>query len=346
MVGGLGGLGGLGGAGAGGLGGQAGSGMAGAPSAPKLSQTGLFTARGTTPGELVLAPGVREFEPKYWLWSDAADKKRYVYLPPDAKIDTTDADHWVFPPGTKLWKSFIKDTRLVETRLIEFTAAGANAVRYATYYWPMADSTDADLVPYEDQYRDAGMTTHDVPNGYACERCHDTLKDHALGFSAIQLNHDRPGVTLQTLLDEDLLTVPIATTIGLPGEDQATQEALGYLHANCGNCHNDSPGLPKENVPEPQMLLRLSVADETLEDTGTFATAINQRATASDEIGANLYRIMGGDQGGNPMSSVLLYRINQRGIEYQMPPIGTTDLDMAGIELITDWVESLPPPTP
>jgi hypothetical protein len=339
-----GGLGGLGGAGAGGLGGQASGGMGGAASAAKLSETGLFTARGTAPGELVLATGVRAFEPKYKLWSDDADKKRYVYLPPNAKIDTTDADHWVLPPGTKLWKSFIKDDRLVETRLIEFTPAGENAVRYATYYWPMADSTDADLVPYEEQYRNAGMTTHDIPNGPTCERCHNTLKDRALGFSAFQLNHSTPGsVTLQQLLDEDLLTVPVSTTNGLAGEPQLTQDALGYLHANCGNCHNDSDGIPVENVPEPQMFLRLSMADQSLEETDTWLTAINRATTASTDLGLD-YRILGG---GSLEESAIYHRMGLRMSEGdQMPPIGSEIVDMEGRELIGAWIESLPPPSP
>jgi hypothetical protein len=336
------GLGGLGGAGAGGLGGQAAGGMAGAPSPAKLSETGLFTARGTAPGELVLAEGVRAFEPKYKLWSDGADKKRYVYLPPGAKIDTTDADHWVLPPGTKLWKSFIMGERLVETRLIEFTPAGGNAVRYATYYWTMADSTDADLVPYEEQYRNAGMTTHDIPNGPTCERCHNTLKDHALGFGAFQLNHSTPGsVTLQQLLDEELLTVPIPTTNGLAGEPQLTQDALGYLHANCGNCHNDSPGIPVENVPEPQMFLRLSVADQSLEQTDTWLTAINRATTASADLGLD-YRILGG---GALEESAIYHRMGLRMSEGdQMPPIGSEIVDMEGRELIGTWIDSLPSP--
>src|SRR5688572_15557345 len=64
-----------------------------------LSETGLFTAR--VDGQLMLAEGVREFQPKYALWSDGALKNRYIYLPPGTQIDTSDEDHWVFPAGTK-----------------------------------------------------------------------------------------------------------------------------------------------------------------------------------------------------------------------------------------------------
>jgi len=308
-----------------------------------LSETGLFTARGAEPGELILADGVREFEPLYWLWSDGAEKYRYVYLPPGTQIDTTDPDHWVFPVGTKLWKSFIVDGQLIETRLIEWIPGPPNEVRYGAYHWMTATDTDAVLLqPYAQARRMANGTMHEIPNGYACERCHNATNDRALGFAALQLNHNRPGVTLQTLLDENLLTVPISTSIAVPGADQLTKDALGYLHANCGNCHNNKDGLSLEAVPEPQMLLRLSVNDLTLEDTDTFATAINQLGTASQEIGYT-YRI----EGGNPMMSLVWYRMSQRGIEYQMPPIASAVPDTdGGMATIEAWIQSLPAPPP
>jgi hypothetical protein len=328
----------------GGMSGMAGSaGMAGDENLPplNLSETGLFTARGAAPGELVLGPGVREFEPRYWLWSDGSDKNRYVYLPPGTQIDTTDPDHWVFPLGTKLWKSFIRDGQLVETRLLERFGAGVNEFRYATYIWETATATDATRMGYRNQRIDAAGTPHDIPNGQACERCHNALEDHALGFSALQLNHNLPGVTLQTLLDEGLLTTPISTSIGIPGADQATRDALGYLHANCGNCHNDSPGLPEASVPPPQMLLRVLIGDTTPEQTGAYRTAVNQRTTASPELQIE-YRIRGGST--VERESALWFRMNQRMIEDQMPPIATELQDPTGLATITSWIQSLPPP--
>jgi hypothetical protein len=334
------GSGGLAGGGAGGMAGAAGmSGNGGQANLPPaaLSETGLFTAR--VNGELTLAPGVREFEPKYWLWSDGLDKKRYIQLPAGAKIDTTDADHWVFPEGTKLWKSFIHEGQLVETRLIERIGAAPDGFRYSTYVWDAADAMDARRMEYLDLWVDAANTPHDIPNGLMCERCHNGLKDRVLGFSALQLNHDRPGVTLKTLLDENLLTVPISLDIKMPG-DEATQNALGYLHANCSNCHNDSPGIPLENVPAPQMLLRVSVNDTTLEATDTYKTAINQLGTAVDENNPGRRRI----EGGNSAQSLVLLRMGNRGSEYQMPPIGSELKDMTAIEQLQTWITSLSPP--
>lgn len=309
-----------------------------------LSETGLFTAR--VGGQLMLGDGVREFQPRYALWSDGALKNRYIYLPPGTQIDTEDPDHWVFPAGTKLWKSFSVGEQLVETRLIERLGDGENDWRYATYIWETTDATDAMKLNYKDQWIDAANTTHDIPSGSMCERCHDGLKEKVLGFSALQLNHDLGGLNLATLMSEGLLTDEIPLDIGMPGEDEMTQNALGYLHANCGNCHNDAPGVPVESVPEPRMLLRVLVGDQTLEDTGTYKTAINQAATASDELPVD-WRIYGSDPGsldGNTVMSAVLYRMNQRGIEDQMPPLGTSDKDLDGLALIQSWILSLPAP--
>jgi hypothetical protein len=141
-------------------------------------------------------------------------------------------------------------------------------------------------------------------------------------------------------MDEGLLTDAISLDIGMPGDDELTQNVVGYFHANCGNCHNDEPGLPVESVPAPQLMLRVLVDDLTLEDTGLFQTAINQRSTASTDLPVD-YRIFGGDID----QSAVRFRMTLRMIEDQMPPIGTEVQDEEGLALIEEWIMSLPPPT-
>src|SRR5262245_37473351 len=51
-----------------------------------LSQTGLYSNIGTK----TIASGVVEFEPRWMLWSDAAVKRRWIWLPPGTKINTSD----------------------------------------------------------------------------------------------------------------------------------------------------------------------------------------------------------------------------------------------------------------
>ena len=52
-------------------------------------------------------------------------KTRWVYLPPDTTIDTSNMDEWNFPVGTKFWKQFVVGGVIVETRMLHKTAPGA-----------------------------------------------------------------------------------------------------------------------------------------------------------------------------------------------------------------------------
>src|SRR5687767_4958187 len=70
-----------------------------------LGSTGLFSDLATEQ----LSPGVRAYRPRYELWSDGAEKRRWILLPEGERIDTSNMDDWVFPVGTKLWKEFSRD---------------------------------------------------------------------------------------------------------------------------------------------------------------------------------------------------------------------------------------------
>lgn len=79
------------------------------------------------------AAAVLSFSPRYPLWTDGADKRRWIQLPPGSHIDASEPDAWQFPAGTRLWKEFGYGGRPVETRLIERPADGQR--RFATYVW-------------------------------------------------------------------------------------------------------------------------------------------------------------------------------------------------------------------
>ena len=65
----------------------------------------------------LITPGVAAYAPAVPLWSDGAEKKRWISLPAGAVIDTSDPNEWKFPIGTKAWKEFSRDGHRVETRL-------------------------------------------------------------------------------------------------------------------------------------------------------------------------------------------------------------------------------------
>jgi hypothetical protein len=150
----------------------------------RLSLTGLY-AEGE--GETV-APGVRSFRPRFELWSDGASKRRFIWLPPEAQIDTSDMDSWQFPVGTKLWKEFTRDQVRVETRLLQRLPSGWIGL---SYVWK-EDGSDAVAAPYG--AIDVLGTPHNVPASNECDACHGGRSSYALGFSAIQLAQVRSRV--------------------------------------------------------------------------------------------------------------------------------------------------------
>src|SRR5437588_3047152 len=63
---------------------------------------------------LQINPGISAYTPQFALWADTATKRRWIYLPPGAQIDTSNMDYWVFPMGTKIWKEFTRDGVRIE----------------------------------------------------------------------------------------------------------------------------------------------------------------------------------------------------------------------------------------
>ncbi|WP_394835959.1 hypothetical protein LVJ94_03515 [Pendulispora rubella] len=298
----------------------------------RLSQTGLYA---DIAGKRV-APEVLAYSPSHHLWSDGADKKRWVLLPPGARIDTSDMDHWRFPIGTKFFKEFGHDGRLLETRLIEHVADTGNDevdYRMTAFLW-RSDQSEADAAL--DGAENVHGTEHDVPSRNDCFKCHIGDRGKALGFSAIQLARTGASpseVTLSWLAAQGKLTVPppADADFSAPG-DETTAAALGYLHANCGHCHNEN-GLAWPDTP---MVLRLSVAERDPHATKIYETAVGvpilrrQHSPYANRIAA-----------GHAEESGLVHRMSKRGTREAMPPIASEEIDPAGIELVTRWIAGL-----
>jgi hypothetical protein len=314
-----------------------GSGDAGPPDlgAPCSGPPGLYIEGSCT----ILAPGVRPYSPRYVLWSDAAQKDRFISLPSGTQIDTSNPNGWIYPVGTKLWKTFSRDGVRLETRLLEKFAAdvGPVAWRMRVFAWNAEQNRVMEVT--EGRMNVLG-TDHDIPSQADCLRCHDNAtRDASLSFTAIQLNHAGTPLSLQTLLDEGRLSHPIATSDAVVPGDPMTRDALGYLHANCGHCH----GGP---TPQAGMRLWVDVGLRTVEETGTWLTAVDQisgwLATVPPTVTARI-------EPGMPDSSAVVRRMALRGSptmtsEYanQMPPLGTKRVDESGLATVRAWIESLP----
>ncbi len=289
----------------------------------------------------------KAYAPGVILWSDGAQKSRFLYLPPGTKIDTSDMDQWSFPVGTKVWKEFAFSGQKIETRYFEKTGnatfdGGAGQWVWATYQWS-ADQTTA--LRNDDGVGDAGPNNYSIPSHADCTQCHDgAKKDRLLGVEAIGLGLPAAtGQNLGALQSAGLLTVnPPSTTLNLPDDGKGSQAALGYLHMNCGvSCHNDNS---TALCVASGLFMRLSAtdafADGGVAQTPTYLTAVGVAPTifATEFADAGWHRITSGDVDHSEIPTV----DGHRGTADQMPPIATHVVDDAGVGLVSTWIANSP----
>jgi hypothetical protein len=287
----------------------------------KLSETGLYADFGAK----TLAAGVAEYDVRFPLWSDGASKRRYLLLPPGTTIDTTQIDVWKFPEGTRAWKEFTRSGKLVETRFLWKRAEGWLMV---AYLWNEA-GTEAFAQPAGQP--DALGTKHDVPSVEQCQQCHNGVGDVLIGVSTLQLSKEAGGGYLATLMAEGRLSPPLTAEEPVPG-DGVVEDALGYLHGNCGHCHND-----QSFVGDVRPLrLKLLVGAKAPEDTPVYKTAFD--APTLHPI-LNTTKVI---VKGKPGESQLYQRMNVRDLN-AMPPVGTEEVDSAAMTTLWSWIAGLPP---
>jgi hypothetical protein len=289
----------------------------------RLSQTGLHASGDSPP---IVA---RPYTPAFELWSDGASKRRWIHLPAGARIDTSDMNAWQFPEGTRLWKEFSRDGVRVETRLYAKVGPAPEDWAAAAYLWA-PDQSDARLTVAGAS--NALGTPHDVPPAAHCPACHGGSASRILGFSAVQLDHAAPAgqLDLEDLIAEGLLTAPPpARRPAIPGDAQE-RATLGWLHANCGSCHN--PARPASTEPrcyDPRNRLDLSLRAGALDDRrdlGVYRTAIN------------FFYI----RPGRAAESPLYIRLSSRRHEgWGMPPLASEQIDPVAVERIRGWIDGL-----
>jgi len=279
-----------------------------------LSETGLFASGVTGP----YADGVQSYDVRYRLWTDGAEKRRHLLLPPGTAIDTSDPDNWAFPEGTRLFKEFLVDGVPVETRLLWKTGPSVSDWVYVAYRY-REDGSDAYVVP--DGASDARGTMHDVPSTSDCRNCHRGAGDFVLGVGAIQL--DRASYDSWTASG----LLPAGTAWQEPPGDETQRQALGYLHGNCGHCHSDTHPLAMQRGL--RLWLPVDVTDPYL--APAWVTSVN--AEASHEIGGARTIVVAGD----PSASQLYLRMGLRD-GLGMPPVGTEVVHEDARALIAAWI--------
>ncbi|HEX4445651.1 MAG TPA: hypothetical protein VH044_02915 [Polyangiaceae bacterium] len=312
---------------------------AGAASPPNtLECTGLYT-------DIVaktLSPGIQPYAPAVPLWSDYAEKQRWISLPPGTTIDATNPDDWIFPVGTKVWKEFSRDGKRVETRLWQ-KVQSTFWVR-ATYAWN-ADETEATSSMGGDMPWGTDGGVYHIPTGDECDQCHRGRTDHLLGFEQVSLGlAGATGLTLSELVTRQLITPAPANTHLVVGDDGTGLAAgpLAWIHINCGaSCHNDNSN---STAYGSTMRLRLDPTQLDGRSSVNFdarTTTMGELATTPTWVGQP--RVVPGD----PTHSLLVKLITNRGtnnpVANQMPPIASLLVDPVDTQSVIAWIAKMPP---
>lgn len=262
-------------------------------------------------------------------------------------------DRWVFPVGTKIWKEFVFLGKRIETRLIEKVTPDPTLAswRFKAFAW-RADESDATLASVNG-VRDAAPTafgtTHDIPSVNDCMACHNRGGDAVVGFEALQISGDRDplaieqgqlapdDVTVEDLEREALITRAPDAQPRIQSSSSLGRWAMGFLHGNCSICHN-----PRGPAAGVGMDLRHTVSAQTEQQEPAYRTTLNQLTRIYIMPGTNLgvdsYRILGGF----PERSAVLFRMQNRGNAHAMPPLGTKAVDADAVNMIAEWIRTLP----
>jgi hypothetical protein len=305
--------------------------------------TGLY--QGSNPSRH--APDAQPYLPGYTLWSDGAEKHRFLYLPPGSTIDTSNMDEWRFPVGTKAWKEFRLDGALVETRLLWKQSADADWIT-ATYIWDAAGTSATLNTSHAPVLTDGG---YEIPNQKNCDKCHAGGADTLLGVEAILLALPKAeGITLTSLAQAGALSAPPAmTTVTLPDDASGkAADVVGYLHVNCGVACHSLRGL----ADQTSVLMRLRaeqffplagapVPSLTLSLTDMFQTTVGQPvkiATFAETFPDDTAIITAGAH-----DRSLLWRVAHTRGTNQMPPIVSHKIDEPATTALAAWIDALAP---
>ena len=303
----------------------AGGSSSGGP-ATLLSNTGCVDPSDPT----LPAPGLIPYEPIVGFWSDGADKERWYALPDAGTVDVAADGDWLFPIGSVLVKNFRLAGELVETRLFMRHSDGDWAGY--TYEWNEAGTEAVRVIG--GKVRDVGGQSWVYPSESDCMLCHTAAAGYTLGLEHAQLNstmtYPSTGIAANQLVTADaidVLSAPLPDTPDalprLPGASAGLEDrARAYLHANCANCHRPGTAVPSD------MDLRFAT---------DFAETDTCNVVPQDDLGIPDARIVAP---GDAVRSVLAVRPDRRD-STGMPPLASTVVDGAGVQLLVDWIESL-----
>lgn len=280
-----------------------------------------------------VAPGVINFDVAHPLWSDGADKQRWMALP-DGEVATVDAEGTLqFPVGTVLMKRFSFGDRIIEDRFLVLHEDG----EWGGYAYEWNDEqTDAVWLPGRKRVQ-VGDQDYEIPGQFDCLRCHSggtTVLGPTLSQLASETTFEATGVSghqLETLIDVGILDFDLVGAMpppsALPAVDDPDADlearARAYLHVNCAPCHRDGA---------------LNVTLDFHIDTPLSEMGVCDTLPRNSDFGIVDARLLAP---GEPERSILSHRINSVDPAARMPPIGRLTVDTVGAQVVDQWIESI-----
>lgn len=318
------------------------------PPAKFLSAYNLFLdGAGQIPNERVIP-----YDIVTPLFSDYAEKHRFVFVPESAAAQFTVDGPFAFPVGTVLVKTFSyphdmrdpdRGERLLETRLLIHKPDGWVGLPYV---WN-EDQSDAELKVAGGTV-DVAWVHHDgstrsinyvIPNVNDCKACHEIGKRlQPIGPQARNLNKDylytggsanqiehwvRHGVLRDAPPTGRIDAIPAWDD---PASGSVDRRARGWLDVNCAHCHN-----PEGPASTSGLDLRFTQTDPV--KLGLMKTPV----AAGTGAGKLFFDIVPG----KPDESILVYRLESLDPGVMMPEVPRRLVHEEGVALIREWIASM-----
>jgi uncharacterized repeat protein (TIGR03806 family) len=299
------------------------------------------------------APSLVPYDVNSPLWSDGADKRRFLALPDGALIHVKDCrrepatcvaqpdggtpdddGHWQLPVGTVLMKNFLFAGKLLETRLFV-----RSADRWTGYSYAWNDTeTDATIVSTDGDTKmilngSGQPQTWWFPSRGGCLECHNDAIGGSIGLETIQLDRKLTypsGVEadqISTLEHIGLFDAPVPRLTPLvdPGSPDMGQakdaRARSYLHANCSMCH-------RPDGPFNGLDLRVGVPLAQMNICNTPPQKGDQGVAGAQLLVPQM-----------PDMSILYLRMQAVDkATGRMPNLASSVLDTQGLALVSDWI--------
>lgn len=315
----------------------------------KLSAWGIFDGN---MAKLIPAKGVVPYSLNTPLYSDYAEKLRFVRLPIGSKVSYNATTVLDFPIGTLLVKAFYysadfrvpgKNKNIVETRLLIYETEGWKAL---TYIWNN-EQTEAELeiagddkqISFIDKEGKNQQLRYVVPNQNQCKGCHNVNdKIMPIGPTVAQLNSKyqyASGIKNQLTFWKEhkmmdqlpvLSSVPKTAVWDNPSTGNLNARARAYLAVNCAHCH-------RREGPAQTSGLFLTETEKDI-----TAIGINKPPVAAGKgSGERMVDIKPGDANG----SIIWYRMQTTNPGERMPELGRNLLHKEGLALIKEWIDKM-----